>query len=222
MIANSNCWRGKKKKNPNLGLCARAAYGNINSENIILPHSPRGDCSHTVCAACLLAIHSQSQSCPSLSMPLRSQCYRFNCLFVELWGSDLCRDYCTFSLVCCSLGGVLCPRKWSGPLWGRHCLCSTCSIPFFALDGIGNIILAYLVSKSLLILFAISKNKFYFNYILLKKSFQVERCSYIVWSWSTRIYRRYRKPCFLCVVQLLSIWYYALKLNIYLLKLPFY
>lgn len=54
------------------------------------------------------------------------------------------------------------------------------AFPLFVLDGIGNIILAYLVSKSLFILFAISKNKFYFNYVLLKKSFQLESCSYIL------------------------------------------
>lgn len=37
--------------------------------------------------------------------------------------------------------------------------------PFFALDGMGDLVLAYLVSKSLLILFAISKNKFNFEYV---------------------------------------------------------
>lgn len=95
------------------------------------------------------------------------------------------------------------------------------AFPLFVLDGMGNIVLAYLVSKSLLILLAISKNKFYFNYVLLRKSFQLESCSYILWSWSTWIWR-YRKPCFLRVVQLLSIWYYVLKLNTYQWQLPFY
>lgn len=51
--------------------------------------------------------------------------------------------------------------------------------------------------------------------------FQLERCSYILWSWSPWIWSS-RKPCFLCVVQLLSIWYYALRLNTYRLQLPFY
>lgn len=46
--------------------------------------------------------------------------------------------------------------------------------PFFALDGMGDLVLAYLVSKSLLILFAISKNKFNFEYVLLKKPLQLE------------------------------------------------
>lgn len=49
------------------------------------------------------------------------------------------------------------------------------AFPFFILDGIGNIVLAYLVSKSLLIFFAISENKFYFNYVLLKKSFPARK-----------------------------------------------
>lgn len=50
--------------------------------------------------------------------------------------------------------------------------------------------------------------------------FQLERCSYILWSWSPWIWSS-RKPCFLCVVQLLSIWYYALRLNTYRLQLHF-
>lgn len=127
---------------------------------------------HPVC--CMSITHGQSQSCLSLNIGLRFQCLCSNCLFVDLWSSDLCLD-CIFSLVCCSLR-VFCVWGSGVTLCEKDNAFAACeAFPLFILDGMGNIILAYLVSKSLLIFFAISKNKFYFNYVLLKESFPARK-----------------------------------------------
>lgn len=127
----------------------------------------------TQSVCCMSVTHGQSQSCLSLNIGLRFQCLCSNCLFIDLWGSDSCLD-CIFSLV----NAV--PRRCSVSeevtLCEKDIAFAACeAFPLFILDGMGNTVLAYLVSKSLPIFFAISKSKFYFNYVLLKKSFPARK-----------------------------------------------